>query len=193
MRSAISRAQRPETVGDVGGFAGLFDASALKRYRRPLLATSTDGVGTKIDVARRLDVHDTVGIDLVAMVVDDLVVCGAEPLYPDGLHRGRVRRCPKRVAAIVRGIAEGCRQAGRRCSVARRRSIRDFLHPTSTTSPPPGRASSRPTICSAHVCVREGDLLIACASSGLHSNGYSLARRVFFDRAAGTCIATSPS
>ena len=111
MRSAIARAQRPEVVGGVGGFAGLFDASALTRFRRPLLATSTDGVGTKIDVARRMDIHDTIGIDLVAMVVDDLVVCGAEPLFmTDYIAVGSV--VPERVAAIVTGIAEGCRRAG---------------------------------------------------------------------------------
>ena len=111
MRAAIARAQRPEVVGGVGGFAGLFDASALTRFQRPLLATSTDGVGTKIDVARRMGVHDTIGIDLVAMVVDDLVVCGAEPLFmTDYIAVGRV--VPEREAAIVAGIAEGCRRAG---------------------------------------------------------------------------------
>ena len=81
MRASVARATRPEAVGDFGGFAGLFDASALAKYRRPLLATSTDGVGTKVAVAQRMDKHDTIGIDLVAMVVDDLVVCGAEPLF----------------------------------------------------------------------------------------------------------------
>ena len=81
MRSAIAKSTRSEVVGDFGGFAGLFDISAFKTMTKPLLATSTDGVGTKIDVARRMDIHDTVGIDLVAMVVDDLVVCGAQPLF----------------------------------------------------------------------------------------------------------------
>ena len=101
----------PEVVGDFGGFAGLFDASALTRYRAPLLATSTDGVGTKVAVARRMDEHDTIGIDLVAMVVDDLVVCGAEPLFmTDYIATGKV--VPERIAAIVSGIAEGCRLAG---------------------------------------------------------------------------------
>ncbi|MCB0922645.1 MAG: phosphoribosylformylglycinamidine cyclo-ligase, partial [Actinobacteria bacterium] len=81
MRERVAATMRPEVVGDLGGFAGLFDASALARYKRPLLATATDGVGTKIAVARAMDIHDTIGIDLVAMVVDDLVVCGAEPLF----------------------------------------------------------------------------------------------------------------
>lgn len=103
------RATRPEVLGGLGGFAGLF---ALKGdYKEPLLAASTDGVGTKLAVAQALDKHDTVGLDLVAMVVDDLVVCGAEPLFlQDYIAVGRV--VPERVAEIVSGIAEGCVQAG---------------------------------------------------------------------------------
>ena len=79
MRAAVARATRPEVQGDLGGFAGLFDASALATYRRPLLATATDGVGTKVAVAQAMDIHHTIGIDLVAMVVDDIVVCGERP------------------------------------------------------------------------------------------------------------------
>ena len=103
------RATRPEVRGGLGGFAGLF---ALRDgYREPLLAASTDGVGTKLAVAQAMDKHDTVGLDLVAMVVDDLVVCGAEPLFlQDYIAVGRV--VPERVQAIVAGIAEGCVQAG---------------------------------------------------------------------------------
>src|SRR5215207_1554178 len=81
MKEWVAKAKRPEVVGGIGGFAGLFDASALTAYRRPLLASATDGVGTKVAVAQLMDTHDTIGIDLVAMVVDDLVVCGAEPLF----------------------------------------------------------------------------------------------------------------
>ena len=115
MRAAIATAGRPEVVGDFGGFAGLFDISAAKGMSRPLLATSTDGVGTKIDIARRMNIHDTVGIDLVAMVVDDLVVCGAEPLFmTDYIAVGKVD--PARVASIVTGVAAGCAQAG--CALA---------------------------------------------------------------------------
>src|SRR5205823_3530470 len=111
MKDAITRASRPEVVGGLGGFAGLFDASALTRFRRPLLATSTDGVGTKVVIAQELDRHDTIGIDLVGMVVDDIVVCGAEPWFmTDYIACGRV--VPERIAAIVGGIAEGCRLAG---------------------------------------------------------------------------------
>ena len=98
-------------IGGIGGFAGLFDASALTSYRRPLLATSTDGVGTKVAIAQAMDVHDTIGFDLVGMVVDDLVVCGAEPLFmTDYIACGRV--VPERIAAIVKGIAEACVEAG---------------------------------------------------------------------------------
>src|ERR1700742_1369648 len=111
MKASIARAHRPEVLGGIGGFAGLFRADALKGMRAPLLATSTDGVGTKVAVAQRMDVHDTVGIDLVAMVLDDLVVCGAEPLFmTDYIACGRV--VPERIAGLVAGIAEGCRRAG---------------------------------------------------------------------------------
>src|SRR5689334_23546763 len=104
-----AKATRPEVRGGLGGFAGLF---ALRGgYREPVLASSTDGVGTKLAVAQAMDKHDTVGIDLVAMVVDDLVVCGAEPLFlQDYIAIGRV--VPEKIAEIVGGIAEGCAQAG---------------------------------------------------------------------------------
>ncbi len=111
MKGAVERARRPEVIGGLGGFAGLFDASALRGYARPLLATSTDGVGTKVAIAQAMDTHDTIGFDLVGMVVDDLVVCGAEPLFmTDYIATGRV--VPERVAAIVSGIAEACVEAG---------------------------------------------------------------------------------
>ncbi|MFD0887682.1 phosphoribosylformylglycinamidine cyclo-ligase, partial [Streptosporangium algeriense] len=111
MKAKVARARRPEVVDDASGFAGLFDASALLGYRRPLLTTSTDGVGTKVMLAQRLGKHDTIGIDLVGMVVDDLVVCGAEPLFmTDYIACGKV--VPERIAEIVGGVAEGCRLAG---------------------------------------------------------------------------------
>src|SRR5687768_18426321 len=111
MKGWVDKARRPEVIGGIGGFAGLFDASALTRYERPLLATSTDGVGTKVAIAQAMDVHDTIGYDLVGMVVDDLVVCGAEPLFmTDYIATGRV--VPERIAAIVKGIADACVVAG---------------------------------------------------------------------------------
>src|SRR2546430_2982897 len=105
-----AKATRPEVLAGIGGFAGLFKLR-LDRWKEPVLASSTDGVGTKIAVAQALDKHDTVGIDLVAMVVDDLVVTGAEPLFlQDYIAVGKV--VPEKIAALVGGIAEGCVQAG---------------------------------------------------------------------------------
>src|SRR5215211_3046114 len=107
MKEWVAKAQRPEVMGGIGGFAGLFDASALAQRNHPVLATSTDGVGTKVAIAQALDRHDTIGFDLVGMVVDDLVVCGAEPLFmTDYIACGRV--VPERIAAIVKGIAPAC-------------------------------------------------------------------------------------
>ena len=111
MKAHLKKARRPEVVGDIGGFAGLFDMSAMKTMKRPLLATSTDGVGTKTEIARAMGKYDTIGEDLVAMVVDDLVVCGAEPLFmTDYIAVGKV--FPERIAEIVSGIARGCVKAG---------------------------------------------------------------------------------
>ena len=111
MKQWVAKASRPEVVGSIGGFAGLFDASALKDYRRPLLATSADGVGTKVAIAQRMDKHDTIGFDLVGMLVDDLVVCGAEPLFmTDYIATGKV--VPERIADIVKGIAMACAESG---------------------------------------------------------------------------------
>ena len=182
MREAVARAQRPEVVGGFGGFAGLFDASALRGYRRPLLATSTDGVGTKVAVAQRMNVHHTIGIDLVAMVVDDLVVCGAEPLFmTDYIATGTV--VPERIAAIVSGIAEGCRQAG--CALVGGETAEHpgLLAPDEYDVAGAGTGVvEADDLLGAHR-VREGDIVIAMRSSGLHSNGYSLARYVLLTQA----------
>ena len=111
MKAAVARTHGPEVLGGVGGFAGLFDVSFLKGYAKPLLATSTDGVGTKVAIAQALDKHDTIGIDLVGMVVDDIVVVGAKPLFmTDYIACGRV--VPERIADIVAGIARGCAETG---------------------------------------------------------------------------------
>ena len=110
MKASVRRATRPEVLGGLGGFAGMFDATAIARMDRPVLATSTDGVGTKVAIAQALDIHDTIGFDLVGMVVDDIVVCGAEPLFmTDYIACGKV--VPERIAAIVGGIARACEQA----------------------------------------------------------------------------------
>jgi phosphoribosylformylglycinamidine cyclo-ligase len=177
MRDAIARATRPEVVGGFGGFAGLFDASALRGYTRPLLATSTDGVGTKVAVAQAMDIHDTIGQDLVAMVIDDIVVCGAEPLFmTDYIAVGAV--VPERIAAIVSGIAEGCRQAG--CALVGGETAE---HPGLMAPDEYDVAGAGTGIVDGDRLlgpdrVEVGDVVIAMASSGLHSNGYSLARAV---------------
>ncbi|WP_129667021.1 phosphoribosylformylglycinamidine cyclo-ligase [Phytoactinopolyspora endophytica] len=182
MKEWVAKTRRPETYGDLGGFAGLFDASALKSYRRPLLATSTDGVGTKVAVAQRMDVHDTIGFDLVGMVVDDLVVCGAEPLFmTDYIACGRV--VPERIAAIVKGIAQACVAAGCTLSGGETAEHPGLLGPGEYDVA--GAATGvveADELLGPHL-VRPGDALLAMASSGLHSNGYSLARHVLLDTA----------
>lgn len=177
MRDWVARTRRPEVVGGLGGFVGLFDASALKGYRRPLLATSTDGVGTKVVIAQRLDIHDTIGFDLVGMVVDDIVVCGAEPLFmTDYIACGAV--VPERIAAIVKGIAQACVQAG--CALVGGETAE---HPGLLGPGEYDVAGAATGVVEADDVlgpgrVGAGDVLVAMGSSGLHSNGYSLVRRV---------------
>lgn len=180
MRTWVERARRPEVVGGIGGFAGLFDATALKRFTRPLLATSADGVGTKVTIAQRMDVHDTIGFDLVGMLVDDLVVCGAEPLFlTDYIACGRV--VPERIAAIVKGIAEACTQAGCALIGGETAEHPGLLEPDAYDV----AGSTTGVVEAANLLgperVSGGDVLVAMASSGLHSNGYSLVRRVVLD------------
>jgi phosphoribosylformylglycinamidine cyclo-ligase len=182
MKEWVAKTRRAEVVGGIGGFAGLFDASALKKYDRPLLATSTDGVGTKVVIAQRMDRHDTIGRDLVGMVVDDLVVCGAEPLFmTDYIATGKV--LPERVAAIVKGIAEGCVLAG--CALVGGETAEHpgLLKPDEYDVAGAGTGVVEADRVLGAERVRAGDVLIAMASSGAHSNGYSLLRHVFFDRA----------
>jgi len=173
------RATRPEVRGGLGGFAGLF---ALGKYKEPLLAAGSDGVGTKLAVAQAMDKHDTIGIDLVAMCVDDLVVCGAEPLFlQDYIAIGKV--VPEHVAQIVAGIAEGCVQAG--CALlggetAEHPGVMEPGHyDVSATAVGVVEADE---LLGPHL-VRSGDVIIGMASSGLHSNGYSLARHVLLEKA----------
>ncbi len=181
MKAQVARASRPEVVGGLGGFAGLF-ALDVSRYAKPLLASSTDGVGTKLVIAQQMDRHDTVGIDLVAMVVDDLVVCGAEPLFmQDYIACGKV--VPERIATIVGGIAEGCRQAG--CALVGGETaehgelLGDDQYDIAGTGV--GVVESD-LVLGAHR-VTAGDVLIAMVSSGLHSNGYSLVRHALLGAA----------
>ena len=188
MAASVARATRAEVVGGFGGFAGLFDASELRRYERPLLATSTDGVGTKVAVAQALDRHDTIGIDLVAMVVDDIVVCGAEPLFlTDYIACGRV--VPERIAAIVAGIAQGCQQAG--CALIGGETAE---HPGLLDPDEYDLAGAVTGVVEASSLlgperVRAGDVVVAMASSGLHANGFSLVRHVL--RSSGVSYGSS--
>ncbi|MFD0684200.1 phosphoribosylformylglycinamidine cyclo-ligase [Actinomadura fibrosa] len=177
MKSRVARSRRPEVVDDASGFAGLFDASAFLRYKRPLLATSTDGVGTKVDLARRLGIYDTVGHDLVGMVIDDLAVCGAEPLFmTDYIACGKV--VPERIADIVGGIADACALAG--CALVGGETAE---HPGLLEADEFDIAGAGTGVVEADELlgpdrVRAGDAVIAMASSGIHSNGYSLVRHI---------------
>jgi phosphoribosylformylglycinamidine cyclo-ligase len=177
MKASIAKASRPEVMGGIGGFAGLFDASALKEMKRPLLATSTDGVGTKTEIARQLGIYDTIGEDLVAMVVDDLVVCGAEPLFmTDYIAVGKV--IPERIAAIVSGIARGCVKAGTALIGGETAE-----HPGLLKEDEFDIAGAATGVVDAHLQlgadrVREGDLIIAMPASGIHANGFSLVRHI---------------
>ena len=174
IKETVHSTYRPEVVGDIGGFGGLFSIAAAKGMEDPLLVSGTDGVGTKLKVAQLVGKHGTVGIDLVAMCVNDILACGAEPLFfLDYIAIGKLRR--EHVAEVVAGIGEGCRQAG--CALIGGEMAE---HP-GVMDPDDYDLSGftvgvvdRPKMLDPE-SVREGDVLIGLASSGLHSNGYSLA------------------
>ncbi|MFB7891781.1 phosphoribosylformylglycinamidine cyclo-ligase [Microbacterium sp. NPDC056044] len=177
MKSAVRRTHGPEVLGGVGGFAGLFDASAFKAYDKPLLATSTDGVGTKVAIAQAIDKHDTIGQDLVGMVVDDIVVVGAKPLFmTDYIACGKV--FPERIADIVRGIAEGCSATGTALVGGETAEHPGLLgvNDYDVAGAATGIVEASRVLGAERV--REGDVVLALASSGLHSNGYSLVRHI---------------
>jgi phosphoribosylformylglycinamidine cyclo-ligase len=176
LKKKVHRTHRPEVLGDLGGFAGLFRLDIAK-YRSPILASSTDGVGTKLVVAQAMGIHDTVGIDLVAMVVDDLVACGAEPLFLlDYIACGEV--VPDRVAEIGAGIADGCRYAG--CSLLGGETAEHpgVMRPDEYDISGTGVGVVEEDMILGRDRVELGDVVIAMRSSGLHSNGYSLVRHV---------------
>jgi phosphoribosylformylglycinamidine cyclo-ligase len=177
MKASVRATHGPEVVGGVGGFAGLFDASFIKNYRHPLLATSTDGVGTKVALAQAVDKHDTIGFDLVGMVVDDIIVTGARPLFmTDYIACGKV--VPQRIAAIVKGIADACAETGTALVGGETAEHPGLLGPDDYDVA--GAATGvveRDAMLGAHL-VKNGDVVLAMASSGLHSNGFSLVRHI---------------
>ncbi|HAM14837.1 MAG TPA: phosphoribosylformylglycinamidine cyclo-ligase [Eggerthellaceae bacterium] len=177
IKDTVHSTYRPEVVGDIGGFGGLFSIAAAKDMQDPLLVSGTDGVGTKLKIAQMLGKHGTVGIDLVAMCANDILATGAEPLFfLDYIAVGKLDAGA--VSEIVAGIGEGCRQAG--CALIGGEMAE---HP-GVMDPSDYDLSGfcvglvdRPKMLDP-AQVRAGDVLVGLASSGLHSNGYSLARKV---------------
>jgi len=179
IKPMVKAASRPEVLTDIGGFGGLFSLNAGK-YQNPVLVSSTDGVGTKLKLAFMLDKHDTVGIDLVAMCVNDIIVQGAEPLFfLDYLATGKL--APEKAADIVSGISAGCVQAG--CALVGGETAEmpgmygDGEYDLAGFTV--GVVDNNSIIDGSAITV--GDVIIGIGSSGLHSNGFSLARKVFFD------------
>lgn len=177
MKSAVTATHSSKVLGGFGGFAGMWDATALTSYRRPVLTTSTDGVGTKVAIAQAMDIHDTIGQDLVGMVVDDIVVVGAKPLFmTDYIATGKV--VPERVADIVRGIAAGCALADTALIGGETAEHPGLLAPDeydvagAVTGVVEGGRILGPER------VQNGDVVLAMESSGVHSNGYSLLRSI---------------
>lgn len=177
MKAHIEATHGPQVMGGVGAFAGLYDASELKRLPHPLLATSTDGVGTKVAIAQAMDKHDTIGFDLVGMVVDDIVVMGAKPLFmTDYIACGKVE--PTRIADIVSGIAKASAEAGTALVGGETAEHPGLLgeHEYDVAGAATGVVDASAVLGPERV--RAGDVVIGMKASGIHSNGYSLVRRV---------------
>jgi len=181
MKEAVRSTFRPGVLADIGGFGGLF-ALDPARYREPVLVSGTDGVGTKLRVAMLMDKHDTVGIDAVAMCVNDVLVQGAEPLFfLDYLAVGKL--VPEKVAGIVAGVAEGCRQAGCALIGGETAEMPGFYKEDEydIAGFAVGVAEKSKIIDGSGIC--PGDVMLGIPSTGLHSNGYSLVRKIFFENA----------
>ena len=178
IKGSIKETVRPEVLGGIGGFAGAFDMSAFKNMEEPILVSGTDGVGTKIKLAFVLDKHDTIGIDCVAMCVNDIVCGGGEPLFfLDYIACGK--NYPEKIAEIVKGVAEGCKQSG--CALIGGETAE---HPGLMPEDDYDLAGFAVGVVDKKDLVtgediKPGDKLIGIASSGVHSNGFSLVRKVF--------------
>ena len=178
IKEHVKGTMRPEVLGGLGGFSGAFSMEAIKGMEKPVLLSGTDGVGTKIKLAFLLDKHDTVGIDCVAMCVNDVACAGGEPLFfLDYIACGK--NYPEKIAAIVKGVAEGCRQAGA-ALIGGETAEHPGLMPEDEydlAGFAVGVADEKDLITGEEIAV--GDVLIGIASSGVHSNGFSLVRKVF--------------
>jgi phosphoribosylformylglycinamidine cyclo-ligase len=178
MKEYVKGTMRPEVLGGLGGFSGAFSLEKIKGMEKPVLLSGTDGVGTKIQLAFLMDRHDTVGIDCVAMCVNDVVCAGAEPLFfLDYIACGK--NYPEKIATIVKGVAEGCKQAGA-ALIGGETAEHPGLMPEEEydlAGFAVGVAEEKDLITGEHI--KAGDALIGIGSSGVHSNGFSLVRKVF--------------
>ena len=178
MKKHVQATMRPEVLGGIGGFSGAFSMSAFKDMEKPTLVSGTDGVGTKLKLAFLLDKHDTVGIDCVAMCVNDIACAGGEPLFfLDYIACGK--NYPEKIAGIVSGVAEGCKQAGAALIGGETAEMPGFYPEDEydLAGFAVGIVDEKKMITGADL--KPGDVLIGLASSGVHSNGFSLVRRVF--------------
>ncbi|MBT9151578.1 MAG: Phosphoribosylformylglycinamidine cyclo-ligase [candidate division WS2 bacterium] len=180
MKKYVRSTYRSEVLGDVGGFGSLFKLD-INKYSEPVLVSGTDGVGTKLKIAFMTDKHDTVGLDLVAMCVNDILTSGAEPLFfLDYIATAKL--IPEKISSIVKGIAEGCKQAGCALIGGETAEMPGFYNQDEydLAGFAVGVVNKNNIVDGRNI--KEGDILLGLGSSGLHSNGYSLVRKIFFDR-----------
>ncbi len=178
IKKHVKETMRPEVMGGLGGFSGLFSMKAFQKMEHPVLVSGTDGVGTKLKLAFLMDKHDTVGIDCVAMCVNDIACAGGEPLFfLDYIACGK--NYPEKIADIVKGVAEGCKAAGAALIGGETAEMPGFypLEEYDLAGFAVGVADEKDLITGRDI--KEGDVLIGMASSGVHSNGFSLVRKVF--------------
>ena len=178
MKKHIASTMRNEVLTDIGGFSGAFSMEAFKKMEQPTLVSGTDGVGTKLKIAFEMDKHDTVGVDCVAMCVNDIACAGGEPLFfLDYIACGKNE--PKKIATIVSGVAEGCRQSGAALIGGETAEMPGFysIDEYDLAGFAVGVVDRKDMITGSSV--KKGDVLVGIASSGIHSNGYSLVRKVF--------------